>query len=121
MLTHNHVAILEAKPQFQCLQDSRSILSDESFAQMVCEALAARLSYPSIALQQSVIIINATQHYICFLQVDLRDEYVDDLESPSPEHMLYISSTPWFDLDRRNGRESVLANLCGIMRRAKSV
>ncbi|PYI33599.1 hypothetical protein BP00DRAFT_455472 [Aspergillus indologenus CBS 114.80] len=50
-----------------------------------------------------------------------RVPYMDDLESPSPEHMLYISSTPWFDLDRRSGRESVLANLCGIMRRAKLV
>lgn len=40
----SHVAILEAKPQFQCLEDGRPVISDGGFGQMVCEALAARLS-----------------------------------------------------------------------------
>jgi hypothetical protein len=44
MLAKRHVAILEAKPQFQCLENGRPIISDKCFAQMVCEALAARLS-----------------------------------------------------------------------------
>ena len=67
-----------------------------------------------------VIVINATQHYICFLQFDLSDDYIEDFESPAPTHFLYVSSTPWFDLSQRSGRENVLANLCGIMRRALS-
>lgn len=43
-LTKSHVAILEAKAQFQCLENGRPVISDGCLAQMVCEALAARLS-----------------------------------------------------------------------------
>ncbi|RAH68577.1 uncharacterized protein BO66DRAFT_127009 [Aspergillus aculeatinus CBS 121060] len=53
--------------------------------------------------------------------MDIGDEYLYDFEGTSPRHMLYISSTPWFDLSQRSGRESILANLCGIMRRAFSM
>jgi hypothetical protein len=44
VLAKSHVAILEAKPQFQCLEENRPVISDRGFGQMVCEALAARLS-----------------------------------------------------------------------------
>ena len=44
ILAKNHVAILEAKTQFHCLENGRPIISDRSFAQMICEALATRLS-----------------------------------------------------------------------------
>lgn len=57
---------------------------------------------------------------MCFLQMDLSDDYILDFESTTPTHMLYVSSTPWFDLSQKSGRENVLANLCGIMRRAVS-
>lgn len=43
MLANNHVAILEAKTQFQSFQDGRPIISDRSLAQIVCEGLATRL------------------------------------------------------------------------------
>lgn len=39
-----HGAIIEAKKRFQQIDDGRPVVSDESFAQMVGEALAARLS-----------------------------------------------------------------------------
>lgn len=44
ILAKSHVAILEAKAQFQCLENGRPVISDECFAQMVCEALATRFS-----------------------------------------------------------------------------
>jgi hypothetical protein len=44
ILANNHIAVVEAKAQFQCLESGRPIISDRSFAQMVCEALATRLS-----------------------------------------------------------------------------
>jgi len=44
VLAKSHVAILEAKRKFQCLEDGRPVISDGGFGQMVCEALAARLS-----------------------------------------------------------------------------
>jgi len=43
-LVDNYVAILEAKTQFQCLENGRPIISDECFAQMVCEALVASIT-----------------------------------------------------------------------------
>lgn len=52
MLVKNHVAVLEAKTQFQCLENGCPIISDRSFAQMVCEALATRLSDISDDSQQ---------------------------------------------------------------------
>jgi hypothetical protein len=52
MLVKNHVAVLEAKTQFQCLENGSPIISDRSFAQMVCEALATRLSDISDDAQQ---------------------------------------------------------------------
>ncbi|KAJ6150868.1 hypothetical protein N7470_007462 [Penicillium chermesinum] len=47
VLVNNHIAVLEAKTRFQCLQNGRPIISDECFAQMTCEALATKLSSPS--------------------------------------------------------------------------
>ncbi|KAF5974424.1 Purine-cytosine permease FCY22 [Fusarium bulbicola] len=39
-----HVALIEAKRQFQRIENGRPIISDPCLAQMTCEALAARLS-----------------------------------------------------------------------------
>ncbi|KAJ5573727.1 uncharacterized protein N7459_008154 [Penicillium hispanicum] len=120
ILVKNHIAILEAKTQFQCVRNGQPIISDKCSAQMICEALAARLSDQRHNAQQSVIIINATQHYMCFLQLDISHEYINDFESVAPTQFLYVSSTPWFDLSQRSGRENVVANLCAIMRRETS-
>lgn len=43
VLLNNHIAVLEAKTQFQCIEDGRPMISDECFAQMICEGLASRL------------------------------------------------------------------------------
>ncbi|KAJ5917543.1 hypothetical protein N7466_011097 [Penicillium verhagenii] len=47
----SRVAILEAKRQFQCLENGRPTISDNCFAQMTCEALVARLADPFKELQ----------------------------------------------------------------------
>ncbi|OOF97364.1 hypothetical protein ASPCADRAFT_143774 [Aspergillus carbonarius ITEM 5010] len=117
VVVKDHVAILEAKTQFQCLKNGRPIISDGCFAQMVCEALVVRLSEH---LEPSVIVINATQHYMCFLQIDISQEYIQEFEDSSPTHFIHASCTPWFDLSQRSGREHVVTNICGIMRRATS-
>lgn len=44
MLVDNHVAILEAKTQFQSLRNEKPVISDKSLAQMVCEGLVTRAS-----------------------------------------------------------------------------
>ncbi|KKK13636.1 hypothetical protein P175DRAFT_0556954 [Aspergillus ochraceoroseus IBT 24754] len=111
------VAIVEAKKQFQCLENGRPIISDNCFAQMTCEALVARLADPFTELGHgSVILIHVTQHYMCFLHFQINDEYLRDFESAAPSNFIYVTSTPWFDLTSRNGRDQVVQNLSCIMR-----
>ncbi|KAE8155369.1 hypothetical protein BDV25DRAFT_146536 [Aspergillus avenaceus] len=116
----DRIALLEAKTQFQCLENGRPIISDSCLAQMVCEALAARLLDFVQGSHQSVIVINATQHYMCFLQFDISDEYILDFEDESSANFLHVSSTAWYDISQRSGREHVLANICAIMRLARA-
>ncbi|POR35254.1 Uncharacterized protein TPAR_04545 [Tolypocladium paradoxum] len=119
-LTKNHVGILEAKGRFQCIDDGKPVISDRCFAQMTCEALVARLADPfKEFVHESVILINATQHYMCFLQFEISQEYLDDFESDEPRSFLYVNSTPWFDLSSKTGRGHVVSNICGMMRWAK--
>ncbi|CAG8362076.1 unnamed protein product [Penicillium salamii] len=118
-VSNSRVAVLEAKRQFQCLENGQPIISDDCFAQMTCEALVAKLAGMSERSKSNrVLVIHATQHYICFLDFEISDEYVQDFESHAPSSFLYVDSTPWFDLSSRSGREQVVKNLCGIMRRA---
>ncbi|KAI2741992.1 hypothetical protein DTO013F2_8655 [Penicillium roqueforti] len=117
----SRVVILEAKRQFQCLENGQPTISDNCFAQMTCEALVARLADPFKELQfNRVLVINATQHYMCFLDFEISDEYLLDFESDAPSCFLHVNSTPWFDLSSKSGREQVVMNLCGIMRWAQS-
>ena len=50
-LCKNHLAILEGKRQFQCLENGRPIISDNCLAQMTCEALVASIADPFNELQ----------------------------------------------------------------------
>lgn len=145
-VSKNRVAILEAKRHFQCLEHGRPVVSDQCFAQMTCEALVARLADPLRELQHnryrsgnflspmeymyasrgltteySVLLINATQHYMCFLHFEFSVDYLQDFESTAPSSFLHVTSTPWFDIKSRSGREQVILNLCGIMRWARIV
>ncbi|PLB50834.1 hypothetical protein P170DRAFT_455231 [Aspergillus steynii IBT 23096] len=105
----------------RCLENGQPIISDSCFAQMTCEALVARLADPFKELQfERVLLINATQHYICFLDFEISAEYLHDFESDSPTCLLHVNSTPWFDLSSKSGREQVVMNLCGIMRWSQS-
>ncbi|CAG8002562.1 unnamed protein product [Penicillium salamii] len=84
---------------------------------MTCEALVAKLADTFQELQSNrVLVINATQHYGCFLDFEISDEYLQDIESHAPSSFLHVDSTPWFDLSSRSGREQVVLNLCCIMR-----
>ncbi|KAK4077625.1 hypothetical protein Purlil1_12263 [Purpureocillium lilacinum] len=110
-LTNKCLAILEAKKRFQRIIDGRPIISDTCLGQMTCEALAARLADSSGEFHDgSVFVIHATQRYMCFLQFEISDEYLDDFESTTPTSFIYVNSTPWYDLNTRSGREHVVAN-----------
>ncbi|RSL77225.1 hypothetical protein CEP51_009257 [Fusarium floridanum] len=121
VLTKNQVAVLEAKRRFQLVEDGRPVISDECFAQMACEAITARLVDPLEELwHENVIIVNATQNYVCFLQFEITDAYLQQFDSESPSLFLHVHSTPWFDLSSRGGREHVLSNLCALIHWART-
>ncbi|KAF4509188.1 hypothetical protein G6O67_005476 [Ophiocordyceps sinensis] len=69
-MSSNRLAILEAKRRFQYIVDGSPIISDECFAQMTCEALVARLADPLDEFDEgdSIIVINATRHFVCFVR-----------------------------------------------------
>lgn len=61
-------------------------------------------------------IVNATQNYVCFLQFDMKADYIEELRlGVTPSQSLRITATQWFDLSTRTGRECVLKNVCGLM------
>ncbi|KAJ5545556.1 hypothetical protein N7461_007860 [Penicillium sp. DV-2018c] len=117
--------ILEAKRQFECLEQGRPIISDNCLAQMTREVLAARLANCPVRRSQhrdgTVLVINAVQHYMCFLEFHVSDEYIADFESETPSQFLRVTVTRWLDLNTKTGRENVVKNLCGIMQRAQAV
>jgi hypothetical protein len=80
----------------------------------------ASIFKPVLTVHDSILVINATQHYMCFLHFEITDTYIQDFESPTPTSFLYVNSTPWFDLTSKSGREQVVLNLCGIMRWART-
>lgn len=113
-LENDRVAILEAKRRFQWLEEGKPTISDECLAQMTCEALLARLvgSDP----RESVIVIHATQQYLCFLQFEISDEYIQTFGSDSLSSFIHVTATPWYDLGSESNRKQVVLNLCAIMR-----
>lgn len=63
----------------------------------------------------SVIIIHATQHYLCFLQFHISDAYLKDFESRAPRSFISVHATPWYDLATQSGRLGVLHNLTKLV------
>ncbi|KAI8710776.1 hypothetical protein NCS52_01537400 [Fusarium sp. LHS14.1] len=111
----SRVAMLEAKKRFQSIEEGSPVISDSCLAQMTCEALAARLTDYVEGSNENIILINATQHFMCFLQFEISDQFLHDFESAAPSAFMYVNTTQWFDLSSRRGRESVVSNLCGLM------
>ncbi|EXL91140.1 hypothetical protein NOF04DRAFT_18145 [Fusarium oxysporum II5] len=114
------VALVEAK---RCLKvDGGSpMISDECLAQMVYAAVMARDRDRTVQpVNASITITNTTQHYICFFQFDMKDDYLDDLkEGDVPTQQLTATVTEWFDLSQKKRRTAVLKNVYSLIDLAK--
>ncbi|KAJ5512513.1 hypothetical protein N7463_002065 [Penicillium fimorum] len=113
-LKDNRVAILEAKRKFQWLEDGKPTISDECLGQMTCEALQSRLINPTSP--ESVIVIHATQHYLCFLQFDISNQYIREFDTDSLSLSIPVVITPWYDFSNESNKKQVVLNLCALMR-----
>ncbi|PYH63720.1 uncharacterized protein BO88DRAFT_305017, partial [Aspergillus vadensis CBS 113365] len=116
VVTKDRVAIIEAKRDFQSIQDGRPVISEKRLAQMTREALVARMSDPNANNYYSVIPIHAVQRYMCFLQFIFTPGYVEDFDSEAPSCFIHVTPTQWFDMNSKSHRKLIVHNVCGIMR-----
>lgn len=62
------------------------------------------------------IIINATSHYVCFLDFQVIDAYLQTMKTGQlPMEPLKVTATHWFDLSDVKGRKGVLDNIRGLV------
>ncbi|KAF4502373.1 hypothetical protein FAGAP_1434 [Fusarium agapanthi] len=110
------VALLEAKRRL-VVDNGRPKISDECLAQMTCEAILARDRPDLERLKgERTIIINATSHYVCFLEFHVTETYIEDLNlGQIPSEPLKVAATHWFDLSDIKGRRGVLDNIRGLV------
>ncbi|KAK5987034.1 hypothetical protein PT974_11150 [Cladobotryum mycophilum] len=118
MIQQPTLAILETKKRFHRVDDGRPVIVDECLAQMTGEALAVRLaerSPDSFGDNSHVFIIHPTQNFICFLQFDISNKYLDNIATGNQTEFINVHVTPWYDLHDARGRKQIVANLCSIM------
>ncbi|KAF5971629.1 hypothetical protein FBULB1_9106 [Fusarium bulbicola] len=110
------VALLEAKRRL-VVDNGRPKISDECLAQMTCEAILARDRPSQERLtNERTIIINATSHYVCFLDFQVTNAYVQTMKTGElPTEPLKVTATHWFDLSDVKGRKGVLDNIRGLV------
>ncbi|EWY80029.1 hypothetical protein FOYG_16827 [Fusarium oxysporum NRRL 32931] len=110
------VALLEAKRRL-VVDNGRPKISDECLAQMTCEAILARDRPDQERLtNERTIIINATSHYVCFLDFQVTDAYLQTMKTGQlPMEPLKVTATHWFDLSDVKGRKGVLDNIRGLV------
>ncbi|KAJ3561087.1 hypothetical protein NPX13_g9080 [Xylaria arbuscula] len=99
--------------------DGRPTFPNNCFGQMTAAALAGRLIRSSINSESHVLIIAVARQFVCFLDFDITDDYLEDIQSETPDLTLPVSYTDWLDLndpkDRRDAIENIarLAQLSG--------
>ncbi|KAF6811495.1 hypothetical protein CPLU01_15105 [Colletotrichum plurivorum] len=125
------VASLEAKRAIgNSSVEGQPSMSDEWLGQIVGEALAKILAHkPRLGRQDSydllrlscIIVIAPARHYVCFLQVDMTDDYLTQLndhafrDDAEFSEFICVSSTVWFDLTDAGDRRRTIKNLALIV------
>lgn len=104
------------------VEDGKALLEDKYLAQMTGEALASRLYNYKFRnyRNENVFLINATEHYMCFLHFKISDEYLDQVKGCFRGNgvltsFIEVTSTSWFNLCEKGGRDCIVQNLHGIV------
>ncbi|OAQ59014.1 hypothetical protein VFPPC_11512 [Pochonia chlamydosporia 170] len=127
--TKKYVMIAEGKSEFQCIENGQPFLSDDCLGQMTCQALAARLCDLSEGGEElrdgSVIIAHPTRQYVCFLQFDISEEYLNNFETnfgddvnPKPYTFMPVYISQWMDMTEESARKSYVETMSGLIARA---
>lgn len=115
------VAILEAKRDFQDINDGVPMISDKLLAQVVGEALALRLS-ETRCIYNEVIAIVAVKHYVKILQVHISESFLQRFRTLDPheqctDHATFIpiDSTHWWNLADVPGRRFFVRHILALI------
>ncbi|PGH00718.1 hypothetical protein AJ79_08138 [Helicocarpus griseus UAMH5409] len=119
---NSQVALVEAKRSFQDIRDGSPTVSDELLAQIVGEALAARVSKTERVSENNIVSIVAVKYYIKFFHFSITEEFVHQFrtlaptdENPDMATYMQLDSTGWFDMRGKAGRKYFVRHLLGLI------
>lgn len=64
----------------------------------------------------SVLIIAAALHFICFLDFNITDRYLEDIQQETPTLTLPVGYTSWLDLNDHTERKYAAENIARLIR-----
>ncbi|KAG6000975.1 hypothetical protein E4U43_001446 [Claviceps pusilla] len=62
-----------------------------------------------------VILIYAVQNYVCFLEYQISDSFIAQLESGDPDEFIHVYATGFLDINANTGRQHILSNLSALV------
>ncbi|KAI0874375.1 hypothetical protein GGS24DRAFT_348786 [Hypoxylon argillaceum] len=107
--------MFETKKAFQ-INDGQPTISDNWLGQMTAEALVGRLARSSFNSESHVLIIAAALHFICFLDFNITDRYLEDIQQETPTLTLPVGYTSWLDLNDHIERKYAAENIARLIR-----
>ncbi|GAW21429.1 hypothetical protein ANO14919_109480 [Xylariales sp. No.14919] len=106
--------MFEAKKAFQ-INDGQPTISDNWLGQMTAEALVGRLARSNFNSESHVLIIAAALHFVCFLDFDITDGYLEDIQQETPTLTLPVGYTSWLDLNDYKERRYAVENMARLI------
>ncbi|KLU90709.1 hypothetical protein MAPG_10561 [Magnaporthiopsis poae ATCC 64411] len=113
------VALLEAKKKFKVMDvpDGKAVIPDNVLAQVVGEALALRGT--NLRIGDTIVVIVAIRHLVCFLSVQIPAAYCQGPEGggvrDAGADCITVTSTPWLDHNDEGDRKNILHNVARIV------
>ncbi|EKJ69277.1 hypothetical protein FPSE_10530 [Fusarium pseudograminearum CS3096] len=117
--TANFFALVEAKKALYKDKNGIPFFRDEVLAQISCEAILAKISEPDNVCGDSVVVIHAACHHVCFVEFNMSEAYgVDFRKGRTPADPLNIHMSKWFDIATRDGRLGIVKNMQGLINKS---
>ncbi|KAJ4129034.1 hypothetical protein NW768_007563 [Fusarium equiseti] len=111
------IATIQAKEQV-LVHDGQPTVSDKSLSQMTCEAILAHAIGETV--DDSVILVHAAGHHVCFLEFQITESYMTQLVTgKTPDEPLIVVIGKMLDLDTAAGRRGFVDNVQHLI--AKSI
>ncbi|KAH6949533.1 hypothetical protein DER45DRAFT_620104 [Fusarium avenaceum] len=120
--TRKSIVLIEAKRRLEVSQD-RVVVSDSVLGQMLCEAIAARISGQEEC--DDVFIINSTSYYMCFFNFEISETQLQEItRGKKPVKPIKVNATRWLNVKDARQRQHIARNierLSGYLKRVSMV